>query len=108
MQKKSDTACAAGGHLHDKTACTDFGECMYGSYGMTFPILNASLASLAETETRAIVMAVNGTILRLSQSVAPLFFGIVWTLYEWHGPYMLGICVALLIGSIAASVFHKG
>lgn len=73
--------------------------------GLTFPLLTAALTSLATTRNRAIVMAVNGTVLRLSQSVAPLVFGIGWTLAGWSGPYMLGMGTAALIGFLAARVF---
>lgn len=43
--------------------------------GLTFPLLNARMTTLAPTRNRAIVMAMNGTVLRLSQSLSPLFFG---------------------------------
>lgn len=76
--------------------------------GLTFPLLTASLASLADTRNRAVLMAVNGTILRLSQSAAPLVFGIGWTLAGWPGPYVMGLGVALLIGLLAARVFPRG
>lgn len=75
--------------------------------GLTFPLLNASLASLADTRNRAVLMAVNGTILRLSQSAAPLVFGIGWTLAGWSGPYVMGLGVAALIGVLGVRVFPK-
>ena len=72
--------------------------------GLTFPLLSARLTSLAPTRNRAIVMAVNGTVLRISQSVSPLFFGIGWAVLGWPGPYVLGIgvscCMAWLVWNI--------
>lgn len=75
--------------------------------GLTFPILTASLTSLAHTKTRALVMAMNGTTLRLSQSFAPLFFGIGWTFLGWQGPYFMGIGVAFFIGILSIVVFKQ-
>ena len=75
--------------------------------GLTFPLLTASLASLAETRNRAVVMAMNGSVLRLSQSAAPLFFGIGWTLAGWSGPYLMGLGMAAGIGLLAVRVFPR-
>ena len=45
-------------------------------------------------------MAMNGTVLRLSQSLSPLFFGIGWSYIGWRGPYAMVIGVALVIGAL--------
>ena len=73
--------------------------------GLTFPLLTASLASLAPARNRAAVMAINGTVLRLSQSLAPLFFGLGWLCIGWPGPYILGLGIAVCIGVFSARVF---
>ena len=73
--------------------------------GLTFPLLNARMTTLAPTRNRAIVMAMNGTVLRLSQSLSPLFFGIGWAYIGWRGPYAMGIGVALVIGALVWCVY---
>ena len=73
--------------------------------GLTFPLLNARMTTLAPTRNRAIVMAMNGTVLRLSQSLSPLFFGIGWSYIGWRGPYAMGIGVALVIGALVWRVY---
>ncbi|MFR4117920.1 MAG: hypothetical protein ACLT2T_02955 [Bilophila wadsworthia] len=50
-------------------------------------------------------MAMNGTVLRLSQSLSPLFFGIGWAHIGWRGPYAMGIGVALVIGALVWRVY---
>lgn len=73
--------------------------------GLTFPLLNARMTGLAPTANRAIVMAMNGTVLRLSQSLSPLAFGLGWAALGWRGPYIMGLGVTLVIGLLVARVF---
>lgn len=73
--------------------------------GLTFPLLNARMTTLAPTRNRAIVMAMNGTILRLSQSASPLLFGVGWSLLGWRGPYVMGFGVSLIIGALVLSLY---
>ena len=75
--------------------------------GLSFPLLNARMTTLAPTRNRAIVMAMNGTVLRLSQSLSPLVFGIGWSLAGWRGPYAMGVGVALLIWALVLYVYPK-
>lgn len=73
--------------------------------GLTFPLLTARMTTLAPARNRAIVMAMNGTVLRLSQSVSPLAFGMGWALLGWPGPYIMGLGVSMLIGILVARTF---
>lgn len=75
--------------------------------GITFPLLTARMTSLAPARNRAIVMAMNGTVLRLSQSLAPLLFGFGWALAGWRGPYVMGVGTALLIGVLVLLVYPR-
>ena len=47
----------------------------------------------------------DGTVLRLSQSLSPLVFGIGWSVIGWRGPYAMGIGVSLLIGALVLYVY---
>lgn len=75
--------------------------------GITLPIVAERIAILAPTNNRAAVMAVNGSIFRFSQSVSPLIFGLAWTLWGWHGPYILGVLFSILIISIVLFIVRK-
>lgn len=65
--------------------------------GITLPIIAERIAVLAPTDNRGAVMAVNGSIFRFSQSMSPLIFGLVWTYWGWHGPYILGMIFSIFI-----------
>ncbi len=76
--------------------------------GITMPILTERIAILAPTDSRAAIMAVNGSIFRLSQSVAPILFGVSWTILGWFGPYVMGMFVALFVVIVAVCCVQKG
>lgn len=42
--------------------------------GITLPLISERIAVLAPTDNRGSIMAVNGSVFRFSQSVAPLIF----------------------------------
>lgn len=75
--------------------------------GLAIPILNRSVASSAEADNRAALLALNGSVFRSSQSCAPLLYGMAWTTWGWTGPYYVGVGVALLIGFIVALFFGR-
>lgn len=75
--------------------------------GITLPIVAERIAILAPTDNRGAVMAINGSIFRFSQSVSPLIFGLVWTLWGWHGPYILGVLFSILIIFIVLFIVRK-
>lgn len=68
--------------------------------GLSIPIVNDTVATLAPSDDRAAVLAVNATLVRSSQSVSPLIFGLGWTAAGWPGPYAMGIVAALIMGAI--------
>lgn len=75
--------------------------------GVAFPLIGSEVTSLAPTSNRAIVMAMNSTVMRLSQSVSPLFFGIGWTLIGWQGPFIFGLLTAIILEILIHKLFHK-
>ncbi len=69
--------------------------CIFGlAQGFNFPNLTTLLTSLAPIEQRAAVMAVNGTILRLAQTIAPLIFTLIFWLGDLAGVYIGGAILA--------------
>lgn len=79
---------------------------LYGlAQGLNIPNTSTMITSLAPAEGRAAVMAVNGTILRLSQTVGPALFGLVYYLGGIPAVYAAG---AILAGIMAVLVMTRG
>ena len=55
------------------------------------------MAGLAPMEHRGILMSVNGTVLRLGQTMGPLVMGLAFTLWGITGPFYSGAVLALLV-----------
>ncbi len=72
--------------------------------GLTIPIINDTVATLAPSDDRAAVLAVSETFVRSSQSVSPPLFGLGWNALGWTGPYLMGIASSLLMGAIMIKV----
>ncbi len=74
---------------------------LYGlGQGLLYPITMSSLSAVAPFSARGALMAVNGTVLRLSQSLAPFLCGILFLhgAYDWVFFFGIGIsfCMFLL------------
>lgn len=75
--------------------------------GISFPLVNSHITTLAPTSNRAIVMAINSTFMRLSQSISPVVFGIGWTFWGWNGPFIFGLFTSIILGILIMKVFSK-
>ncbi len=66
--------------------------------GLLYPITMTSLSTVAPFSARGALMAVNGTTLRLSQSVAPLVCGFLFGQggYDWVFLFGIGISLCML------------
>ncbi len=76
--------------------------------GLIYPTIMSSLSAIAPNSGRGILMAVNGTILRLAQSFAPFLCGY---LFLWHGfsaifTFGLIIGISMLMLTIYISIKH--
>lgn len=63
---------------------------------LNIPSLQTSLANMAPDNQRGIFMSLNGTMLRLGQTVGPLLIGVGFTIYGLDGAYYLSAIIALL------------
>lgn len=72
--------------------------------GLTIPIINDTVATLAPSDNRAAVLAVSETFVRTSQSASPVIFGLGWTFGGWPGPYVMGAATAALMAIIMIKV----
>ncbi|MDD6087737.1 MAG: MFS transporter [Desulfovibrionaceae bacterium] len=69
--------------------------CLAGmSQGILFPIISAGLADLSEERNRGIIMAVNGSVIRLGQSAALMAFGVVLDFCGYTGAFAFGLLAA--------------
>ncbi|WP_022660271.1 MFS transporter [Paucidesulfovibrio longus] len=63
--------------------------------GLNVPTLMATISGLAPGGQRAVFMAANGMILRLSQTIAPLLMGGLYAAFGLHAVYWAGTVCAL-------------
>lgn len=81
---------------------------LYGmGQGLVYPVVINSLSTLASPEGRGIIMAANGTVLRLAQTVSPPLCGLLFVLGSFSGVYFLGAGMAALILILATRVFRR-
>jgi MFS transporter, ACDE family, multidrug resistance protein len=70
---------------------------IFGSaQALNIPSLQTSLANLAPDNQRGVFMSLNGTVLRIGQTLGPLIIGIGYSIGEMDGVYYLSALVALL------------
>lgn len=75
--------------------------CFFGlAQGFNFPNLTTLLTAVAPVEQRATIMALNASVLRVAQTIAPMMF----TLVYWAGgllwPFLMGAIFALAMTGI--------
>lgn len=69
---------------------------LYGlGQGLVYPAVMTSLSGLAQHDNRGIVMAVNGTVLRLAQTIAPALCGLTFWLWGFAGVFFTGTVMGL-------------
>ncbi len=65
--------------------------------GLNIPSLQTILTDLAPPENRAAFMSLNGMVLRLGQTLGPLFMGLVFALFGLSGVYIVGAAIAVFM-----------
>lgn len=77
----------------------------YGfAQGLNYPNLVTLVSDESTDSNRGILLALQGMVFRLAQTVAPLLFGLAYTINSFQGVYFLGLIVSvlmLIIGSFA-------
>jgi ACDE family multidrug resistance protein len=66
-------------------------------HGVNIPSIYSLMAGYAPMEHRGVLMSVNGTVLRLGQTMGPLVMGLAFTLWGITGPFYVGAALALLV-----------
>ncbi|UZP68068.1 MFS transporter [Desulfovibrio mangrovi] len=86
--------------------------CTFGlAQGFNFPNLTTLLTSLAPIEQRAAVMAVNGTVLRLAQTISPMFFTLVFWIGDLSAVYYAGAALSafmlyITLARVSSTLHH--
>lgn len=82
--------------------------CMFGlGQGLNLPNSMSMLTAIAPMEQRAIFMSVNGMLLRVGQTIAPLMMGLIYSGFELDAVFYAGAVVAAVMFLITIR-FLKG
>ncbi len=76
--------------------------------GINVPSLMAILSRFAPTEYRAAFMSLNGTVLRLGQTLGPVLFGTVYVAFGVSVAFYAGAILALGMLMVLARAFARG
>lgn len=68
--------------------------------GANLPNLMNILTSLAPIEQRAVFLSLNGTILRIGQTIGPFLMGIVYGIWHLEGVYLSGSILSMVMFGI--------
>ncbi|MBO4317715.1 MAG: MFS transporter [Mailhella sp.] len=68
---------------------------------LTAPLIKTRIGVLSTPQTVGAAMAINGTIFRISQALAPAVCGLMWLLFGTWGPAMLGIACCFIVSALA-------
>ncbi len=95
---------AAYGYLMIPVVCYGIGQ------GLLYPLTMSSLSALAPLSSRGALMAVNGTVLRLSQSISPFVCGFLFLYGDFSLVFFFGFAVSVLMLLLALKTFtyYKG
>lgn len=78
------------------------------AHGINIPTLQTQLAELAPLEHRAIFMSLNGTMLRVGQTLGPVLMGLVFGLAGYPGVFWAGSLLGLAGIGVAAFTLGHG
>ncbi len=73
--------------------------------GLSYPTIMSSLTTLAPCSGRGILMAVNGTVLRFAQSLAPLLCGYLFLWGTFSAVFSFGVIMGICMIFLALSTF---
>jgi len=74
---------------------------MYGlAQGINLPVIITMVSNETTAENRATIMSMNGMVLRISQTFAPLLMSFVYAQYGFSGVYLISAFLAATMGLI--------
>ena len=75
--------------------------------GLNIPSLQTLLSDLAPSANRAAFMSINGTVLRMGQTLGPLVMGIIFAMWGVPGVYFSGASLAVVMFILVAVMIKK-
>lgn len=75
--------------------------------GLAYPTIMSSLSSLAPSDGRGVLMAVNGTLLRLAQTIAPAICGVFFIWGDFGGVFTFGLLISVSMATVAGLTFER-
>jgi len=88
-------------HIIPPAICFGLGE------GLGIPMTMTMLTNIAPMEQRGAFMAANGFLLRLSQTTAPIFMGLIYALFGMNAVFYAGILCAIAIFAIITTFLKE-
>ncbi|MCF7902749.1 MAG: MFS transporter [Candidatus Marinimicrobia bacterium] len=70
--------------------------------GLNMPSILTLLTGLAPMDQRAAILSLNGTVLRLGQTLGPFIMGLVYALWQLNGVFVVGTILAILLFVLVA------
>lgn len=68
--------------------------------GTNIPIIQTLLGNISPAENRGIIMSLNGTAIRLGQTIGPVLMGTAYTLWGMHGVFYFGACLSIIMSGL--------
>ena len=76
-------------------------------HGLLIPSIQNLLVGFASIKERAAFMSVNSMVLRIGQTIGPLFIGLFYVLGDLQGSFLAGAVVALLMFCVVAGMVRR-
>jgi MFS family permease len=77
------------------------------AFATTIPVVMSLLSELAPDDQRAAFMSLNGTVLRLGQTLGPVIMTGVYAAGGFRAVYMVGAAIAVAMAGLAAAVLRS-
>ena len=76
--------------------------------GLNMPVMQTILAGLAPAEQRAAFMSVNGMVLRIGQTIGPLYTGLFYGIAGLKGAFFLSLIPVVVVAILIFFAFREG
>ncbi|MCF7842794.1 MAG: MFS transporter [Lentisphaeria bacterium] len=71
--------------------------------GLNMPSILTLLTGLAPMDQRAAILSLNGTVLRLGQTLGPFIMGLVYAFWQMNGVFIGGMVLALMLFALVSA-----
>ena len=75
------------------------------AFGISIPAVMSVLAELSPDESRGVFMSLNGSIIRIGQTIGPLMMGFIFGLYGLNATFLAAAILFLITGFVLLLIF---